>query len=764
MRHTDKFFLIFFVLISFLTSANEATISGYITDDNSGESIFGATIYSKTLKKGTTSNQYGFFSLTLPSDTHDVSISFTGYESYNDTIILNNENITLNVSLTEISFLLNDVIVSADKISSEVDDPQMSSINLSIKNIKTLPTIGGETDIIKVAQLLPGISRGGEGTTSLFVRGGDADQNLILLDEAVVYNIAHLFGFFSVFNPDALKDITILKGSFPAEYGGRLSSVLDIKMKEGNIKKFHGEGGIGLISSRLTLEGPIINDKMSFLISGRRTYINVISDIPYYFYDFNAKLNYKISPKDRIFASAYLGKDVLVFDDSDTSGLSLEEGQNLGFGFSLGNLTSTIRWNHIYNAKLFSNISFISTRFRYDIEGEFLGNSVLVQSKINDLGLKADFDYYLNNQHHIKFGGAIINHQFRPNIINTTGEITEVIRSQKGDRIDNQELALYVQDEIEINPKFKLAVGLRASGALADSVFYTGLEPRVATRYKLNPKSSIKLSYSRMKQYMHRVSNSSVALPTDLWYPVTKNVKPQKSDQIAFGYTRLLSSVNLSITAETYYKWMYNLIEYEEGANLILNNNFEDQLVTGTGDAYGFEFLLKSDEGRISGWIGYTLSWSTRDFDDLNKGNRYFAKYDRRHDFSFVTNTHITKWLDFSLVWVYSTGSRFTAQTGSYFAPNPSTTNLEIVPIYTERNSVQLSPSHRLDANFVINPNRNNSKTKRFKSEWHIGGYNVYNRAQPYQVRITPNGLGSYKYDQPGLFGFIFSVGWNFQF
>lgn len=767
-------FFSFSILLSSISFAqNIATISGYLTDQSSGEALIFANIYIKNTTTGVTTNEYGFYSIDIPPSEEVVLVySYIGYELLEKTVQEATDK-TLNVALSAQGAMLETVEVVAEKVTTEeeeIQSTQMSTVTLPVEEIKTIPNIGGEVDIIKVVQLLPGVTKGGEGSTGMFVRGGDADQNLVLLDEATVYNISHLFGFFSVFNPDAIKDISLIKGAFPGNYGGRLSSVLDIRMKEGNNQQFHGEGGIGLLSSRLTLQGPILKNKASFLLSGRRTYVDQVMKavgiaLPYYFYDFNAKLNYTISDKDRLFFSSYFGDDVLAFDQEDleNNGGGEEEEEDLGlnFGFNLGNFTQTLRWNHIYNPKLFSNFSLIHTSFNYDIEGDFLDNSVLVKSEIRDFGGKFDFTKYQSEKTKYKFGMHLIYHRFRPNIVSASGEITDFIRDRKGVVQGTLESALYGNAEFEVNDKLKTNIGLRLSGANAKNKFYFNVEPRVAATYVMSKRHSFKASYSRMTQYMHLVSSSTVALPTDLWYPVSEGVKPQSSDQIAIAYERYLPKADVKLSVEAYYKWMRNLIEYREGSNLILNDNFENLLLQGKGQAYGLEFLLRRSKGRFNGWLAYSLSWSHRDFDELNGGKRFWAKYDRRHTFSAVLNYNITRRMTFSAVWEYISGARFTPLVAQYLYPNASLSNIEIIPIYTERNKLKLSNTHRLDVNLVFR----NKTSRKFKSEFHIGAYNLYNRAMPFRVSVVlDEETGGLKYEQPGLFGFIPSIAWNFQF
>ncbi len=773
-----KIILSLLLLLFTLNSFGQFVISGTVSDESTGEILPYVTVVIKSTNVGVVTNNYGFYSLTI--DTKYINngktilvYSFVGYDKIEKEVEIK-ENLKLNIKLKSSLIKLKSVEIMADASieKQRIRSTAMSTTTVQTKSVKHLPTIAGETDLIKIMQLLPGVSGGGEGSTSLFVRGGDADQNLVLLDEATVYNLGHLFGFFSVFNTDAISQLTMVKGAFPSNYGGRLSSILDVKMKDGNTNQFHGSGGIGLLSSRLMLEGPIVKNKLSFLVAARRTYIDKVFsainfNLPYYFYDINAKLNYKFSDKDRLFYSFYIGRDVLDIDESklnknnEEDSANINEGSGLNFGFTLGNMTHTLRWNHIYNSQLFSNISVIMTDFDYNISGVMDNNILHINSKIYDVGTKIDFDYFRNNNNHIKYGASYISHNFKPNIVSTSGDISELLKSNKGTPMFTHEFALYALNDHEISPSLRLNFGLRISGAGVKGKLYAGLEPRIAFRYLKNANNSFKISYSRMKQYMHRVSSSTIALPTDLWYPVTKNVKPQIADQIALGYNHLFIKHNITFEVEVFYKNMQNLIEYREGAKLILNNNYEKELLAGTGKAYGAEFLIRKERGRLNGWISYTLSKTTRHFDELNNGKTFPAKYDRRHNISIVLNYEISKrWL-FSAVWVYQTGSKFTAQIGQYLMPNSTMTGVDVVPLYTDRNAVEMAPSHRFDINITLKP----KKKRKFNGEFSFGGYNVYNRAQPYRINIEPNDNGTgYKYQQPGLFGFIPSIAYNFNF
>lgn len=737
-------------------------MSGTVTDAQSGEAILFASVFCQELGIGTVTNDYGYFNLELPLDSAYVTINYLGYKP--KTFLVTTDNVSdLDFSIEKEPNELEAVTIKIDRTPQEEihNSTQMSTVKIPIEDIKYIPSIGGESDVIKVIQLLPGVQKGGEGGTGLYIRGGDVDQNLVLLDEAPVYNIGHLFGFFSVFNQDAIKDMTLYKGAFPSKYGGRLSSILDIRMNDGNMQKFHCRGGVGLLSSRLMVEGPIWKDKGSFMVAGRRTYIDQIfkwvgSFLPYYFYDLNAKLNYKINDKNHFYITSYSGDDLLSFDQRD-----VEEESPFNFGFSLGNLTATARWNRIVNERLFANYSFIYTNFDYNITGRFDENSLRISSAINDYGLKVDYELFKNHNHMFKYGGMAIFHQFRPNIVNTQGEFTEFLESDKGEPLGTLESGVYFQHTYKKDSsKWEFRNGLRFSGANVKNKNYGGIEPRFSAKFAVDSNSNLKFSYSLMRQYMHLVSSSTVALPTDLWYPVTSTVKPQTSHQFASGYSYFINRFKTHVSLETYYKYMSNLTEYREGANLLLNDDFESELLQGNGESYGVEALIKRDHGRWNGWIGYTLSWSRRFFEDLNGGDPYWAKYDRRHNVSVVQNFKISSNWHFGAVWVYSSGSRFTPQTGLYAMPNASLTGIDWIPVYTKRNAVSMSPSHRLDINLVWK----SKETRRFKGEWHFGAYNLYNRATPWRIEVVPDENGGFKYIQPGLFGFIPSIAYNFEF
>ncbi len=754
------------VILTFLSlpALGQKTLSGYVFASSSQEELIGATIYDQNSRQGTSTNVYGFFSFTTYLDTLALRVSSIGYETQYIAIILS-ENTRQNFTLEPASKQLEAVKITGDRflVEEEVQSLDMGVFNLTPKEALTLPTIVGESDILKVAQLMPGITKGGEATTALYVRGGTDDQNLVTLDDATVYNLSHLFGFFSVFNTDALKNVKVIKGGFTADYGGRLSAVMDTRMQEGNREMFEAKGGVGLLTSRLTLDGPLFNKKGTFMIAGRRTYIDQVLgltgiDLPYFFYDLNAKVSYRISERDRIYVSSYFGDDVLKVRESETN--EEEELEELTFGFNLGNFTTSLRWNHIYpNEKLFSNFTLLQTRFKYDIEGDFVDNSLLIRSQIQDIGLKGQWEFFRSPEDRIDFGVDAVVHRFRPNIVNTGGEISDFLRSRPANLIQILEATVYGGRETRLLPKLTAYYGLRLSSAWLRSTAYFGLEPRLNFNYQLRDLVSLKSSYSVMRQYMHRVSSSSVILPTDLWYPVTRDVKPQVAQQWSSGIFIGLPKEKLSFSAEGYLKTSDRLIEYREGARLLLNDNFEEELVTGNGLSYGAEFLVRKRTGRLNGWIAYTLSKSTRTFAELNQGNTFPARFDRRHDISLVGTLDLTERLAFSWVWVYTSGANFTAQTGQYIAPGATTNEVIIVPIYSERNAIRLSPAHRLDLNFIV---RSKPK-KRFQSEWQFSIYNFYNRAAPYRIEVNFNGR-AFQYVQPGIFGFLPSVSYNFNF
>ncbi len=771
----------FFFKLSF--GQDRFTISGYVQEENSGENLIGVSIYDRTSKKGTSSNQYGFYSITLEKGTYEIIYSFIGLNTITKKINLN-KNIRSNISLSEKRILSEEVIITSEKQDKNIESSNMSQAKLEVKNIKKIPVILGEIDVLKSAQLLPGIQSGGEGNSALYVRGGGPDQNLILLDEAVVYNAAHLFGFFSVFNADAIKDIDIIKGGMPAEYGGRLSSVLNISMKDGNNKKYKADGGIGLLSSRLMLQGPVQKNKSSFIVSGRRTYIDVLSKpfMPkdnafsgsgYYFYDLTTKINYRISDKDRLYLSGYFGRDIFNFANSN-NGIAIE--------IPWGNATTSLRWNHLFNDKLFMNASLIFSDYRFEFNIEQQEFELKIFSGINDWNTKVDFLFQPNNRHTIKFGTNYTYHEFTPG--NATGKSGDVVFEP--DEIFKQysnEGALYLSDDFEISHALKIHVGLRYSSFQhsgyirfreylenefnASNENYRHVEPRLSFRHKLNTNSSIKGAYTQNYQYIHLASTSSVSLPTDLWIPSSSGIEPKFSDQYALGYFKNLKDNMYETSIEAYYKEMTNLIEYKEGVLPEDNTNSgsDDAFAFGDGDSYGIELLLKKSKGKTTGWIGYTLSKTTRYFDDVNNGVAFPAKYDRRHDLSITATHKLSEKWTLSSVFVYATGNAITLPTERYMIGE------KIYTEHTSRNGFRMEPYHRLDIGATYTP----TKKKKFQSSWNFSIYNVYSRKNPYFIYFdleVPEGEdgsiqeGNFtpKAYQVSIFPILPSVTWNFNF
>ena len=776
--------LLFFFIILFsnqLIAQEKHTISGFVKDNETGEFLIGATVYIKETFKGVSTNQYGFYSLTVEEGDYTVEYSFLGLQSQQKKVSLKND-LRINISLESSSITTDVVIVESEGASKNVETTNMSQLRVDVKSIKKLPAFMGEVDVLKTIQLLPGVQSSGEGSSGFYVRGGGPDQNLILLDEATVYNASHLFGFFSVFNADAIKDINLVKGGMPAKYGGRLASVLDISMKEGNNKKFQVDGGLGLISSKLTLQGPIKKDTSSFIISGRRTYIDVLVNplindssafkgTGYYFFDLTSKVNYRISDNDRIFLSTYFGRDVFTFRNKDR-----------GFSFDIpwGNATTSARWNHLFNDKLFVNTSVIFSDYNFSFAAEQNDFEFELSSGITDWNTKVDFSYLPNYKHTIKFGTQFIYHTFVPGSVSgRSGEVSfepESIFKQY-----SNEGAIYLSDDMEITEELKIHAGLRYSsfqfgGPITFRNYlkneftqdttnhHRHLEPRLSLRYKLDKKSSFKASYTQNYQYVHLASFSSVSLPTDLWIPSSKLVKPQYGRQFGLGLFRNFFDNKWETSIEAYHKKMNNLIEYKEGVFPEDNSNTDsdDSFTFGSGESYGLEFFIKKRVGKTTGWIGYTISKTDRLFPNLNNGNKFPAKYDRTHDLS-VTATHELndKWV-LSAVFVYATGNTLTPSIDRYVLDGS---------LYTEfgdRNSYRMTPYHRMDISATYTKNKPN---KKFNSSWNFSIYNIYNRANPYFIYFDLEGEGSLsegdlepKAFQISLFPIIPSVAWNFNF
>lgn len=655
---------------------------------------------------------------------------------------------------------LNEVVVNRNTTVQRqmIENTQMGKTEIPVSALLKVPAIAGEADIIKALQLTPGVKKGTEGSIGMYVRGGSNDQNLILLDGAPIYNAGHLLGFFSVFNNATLNNVQLYKSSFPARYGGRLSSVLDVHTKEASLNDHHAQLNIGTISSSGCVQLPVIKDKISLMLAGRRTYIDkVMKNVPYHFHDINTKLFYKINTASRLYLSIYSGRDILKTNNLDRK--NKEEDNRIQTGMNLGNNTASLRWNHMSaSGKTVADFTVYHSAFRYNMSGKMTTNQVSVRSSIRDIGANADFKLSVFNKHKTGIGISIVNHYFNPNIVNSNGPLVERFGNTKGQKIWNNEAAVYINDEFALTNHWQVMTGVRFSGTATSHKTYINPEPRIGLRYKLTDNSAIKTSYARMVQYLHMVSGSSVALPTDLWYPVTANIKPGISDQVSAGYYYYLQDKNISFSAEVYYKWLRNLCEYKEGAMLMLNNNYEKELVTGKGNSYGLELMLSKTSGKLTGWLGYSLSYANRQFDSLNGGKKYFARYDRRHDLSLVLMYDISKSWSIGLTNTYATGTPFTGQTGQYIVPSPGFTGFEAMSAYTGRNELRMSASFRTDADIQYKFNI----TKRIKADAHLSIYNIFNRTQPYAVqRVWDESKETYKYQQKGLFGTITAASLN---
>lgn len=657
---------------------------------------------------------------------------------------------------------LNEVVINAaaGDMQQSIRSTQMGKIDLPLSILAKVPAIAGEPDVIKALQTTPGVKRGSEGSIGMYVRGGGKDENLILMDGAPVYNAGHMLGFFSVFNMQALREVNMYKSSFPAQFGGRLSSVLDIRTRDGDMQHYKGAASLGLISSSATFQGPIIKDKLSFFVTGRRTYADrILRYIPYYFYDVNGKLTYRVNERNRLYLSWYKGNDVMDMQRSgeDSAGAAY----TLKTGMILGNDVASIRWNNRpAHEKYTSDITAYYSGFKYRVDGKMGNNELSMRSAIRDIGLKGDWRWQQAGAHQIRTGFNYGFHHFNPNMVRTEGAALEQFTSRDGKNITNQEMALYIQDEMRLSDRWQVLAGLRLSGATAKDVLYWNPEPRLAARYQINENSSLKGSFARMAQYMQLVSSSSLTLPTDLWYPVTSSVRPGISDQVSAGYYHVLAEAGISLTAEVYYKWMNNLVEYREGALLVLNDDYEKELLHGKGRGYGLELFAARTSGKFTGWIGYSLSFAERNFDSLNNGRKYYARYDRRHDLSVIGMYQLNDRWSFNAVVQYATGSPFTGQQGQYVVPKPDLSGFDILPVYTSRNALRLSSSFRIDFDIQYKF-RLGSK---ISGDAHLSVYNVMNRAQPYRVeRVYSEVKKEFVYQQKGLFGIIPAFAINFN-
>jgi len=765
-----------------LSGQSRFSVSGFVRDSLSQETLIGASLTLKGQGRGINTNAYGFFSLSLPAGEHVLVVSYVGYAPRELSIRLFGD-LRQDVTLQPIGSLSQEIVVSSRKRDANVRDAQMGKIDLPMSKIRSLPVIFGEIDPLKTLQLLPGITTAGEGNSGIYVRGGGPDQNLIMLDDAVVYNTGHLFGFFSVFNGDAIKNTSIFKGGMPAQYGGRLSSVLDISMKDGNMRDFSMEGGIGTIASRFSVQGPLQRDKASFIVSGRRTYIDLLAKpfiskksqfygSGYYFYDMNVKVNWKMTEKDRFYLSGYFGRDVFDFVNSRRS---------FDIDIPWGNTTMTARWNHIFSPRMFSNTTLVYNDYNFSFGAKQNDFQIKLRSGIRDYTLKTDFDFYPVTGHRIKYGGQFTFHRFTPSVVSGRQDTT-VFSPNNAQLKYAAETAVYLQDDWDLGERLKLNAGIRWSsftqvgpyrryatdvaGNRTDSNTYArlepvrtyhGLEPRLTARYSLGEISSLKASAARNFQYIHLVSNSGTTLPTDVWVPSTYRVRPQISWQYALGYYQNLREDMYETSVEVYYKTMDNQIEYREGYTPSTRDT-EEEFVFGKGWSYGAEFLVDKRRGRLTGWIGYTLAWTWRKFPDLNLGNRFPAKYDRRHDLSVVGVYELSKRWKLSGSFVYATGNATTLPERFYIIEGVLTQE------YSNINQYRLKPYHRLDLSATLIPQRKNPK--KWKGEWVFSVYNTYSRLNPYFLFFEQTGSpfeGNLKVQakQVSLFPVIPSVTWN---
>jgi hypothetical protein len=769
------FFLVTFVsLIPNAKAQKRYTIDGIVKDVATGETLIGASVRLKEIQQnGAATNGYGFFSVTAPEGDYTVVISYIGYETLSQPIKLN-KNSQLSILLTS-NNTLQEISVSSNQHKNEnVDNPQMGVDRLDLSQVNNVPVIFGEKDILKAIQLLPGVKSTGDGNTGFYVRGGGADQNLILLDEATVYNASHLFGFFSTFNSDAIKDVSLYKGGMPAQYGGRLSSVLDIKMLDGNDKNYTVQGGIGLISSRIKIEGPIVANKSSFMISARRTYADLFLKLSpdsatrgasLYFYDLNAKFHYRFDDKNTLYASGYFGKDVLGLKDN--------------FETNWGNQTATLRLNHIFNNKLFLNTSLIYSDYNFIVQSFSSNNDFKVTSKIRDFNLKEDFQYFLSDQNTISFGINATHHAISPGDISSSSQ--SEVNAQTIQTRNGLESTAYISDDWKVSSKLNFLYGLRLSmfSLLGPGTFntynssdeltssanyssgqvvqtYINPEPRFSVSYKLNDQNSLKASYNRNTQNIHLISNSTASSPTDLYVMSSNNIKPGISDQVAVGFFKNSVNNQYEFSSELYYKSLQNQIDYKNGAQLVANQDVESQLVYGRGRAYGLELFFKKRYGKLNGWIGYTLSKTENQFDAVNNGNYFAATQDRTHDISIVGIYKLTGRWTLSATFVYGTGNAVTYPHGKYNVGGLTTF------YYSDRNGDRLPPYSRLDLGATLE----GKPHKRFHSSWTFGLYNAYDRKNPYTVTFQddPNDHSRTQAIKTSLFGRIPSVTYNFTY
>jgi len=795
------FLFLFLSLLFVQVEAQKHIVSGYVTDAESGERLIGANVYDKNSLGGCISNNYGFYSLSHEEGPLELLVSYIGYEQLSINIYLAGDT-SVNWDLSLSSREIEEVTVVGSS-QSKVENTQMSMIDIPIAKLQKIPVLFGEADVLKVIQLLPGVQSGTEGSTGIYVRGGGPDQNLFLLDGVPVYNASHLFGFFSVFNPDAVKAVQLYKGGFPARYGERLSSVVDIRMKDGNMKKYQGSFSVGLIASKFSLEGPIIKDKTSFIISGRRTYADLLarpfialanSDMEgnftggYYFYDLNTKINHKFSDRSRLFLSAYMGKDLAYgrdkYEDKNQVGLGDRYRYTDEFGLGWGNIIAALRWNYVLTNRLFSNTTITYSRYIFDVHSESKSKNLSTRetnldffkyfSGIEDVTAKIDFDYYPSTRHSVKFGSSYTYHNFKPGIIrfkiDYEEESTGIDTTFGNDKISANEVVAYIEDNITLTSWLKVNAGLHFAMFSVQNTNYASLQPRISMRALAGDNLSFKASYSRMAQFVHLLTTSNISLPTDLWLPVTSKFEPPVSDQIALGTSFKLPK-ELDGSFEVFYKTMDNLLEYKEGASFLgTGSSWETKVEKGRGWAYGGELLIEKTLGKTTGWIGYTLAWTNRQFENLNFGRVFPAKYDRRHDVSIVLTHEFSDRFDIGLTWVYGTGNATTLGIMNYPPPGiPGYSNYYFYSDLTEyegRNNYRSPSYHRLDAGL------NFHKVKKHGVRtWNISVYNAYNRKNPFFIDwdyddayIGGNYYRKKVLKQYSLFPIIPSISYSYRF
>ncbi len=794
------FILLGLFFVSLAVSAQRRTISGYVMDAESKETLIGATVVDERSGKGCVSNSYGFYTLTLNPGDVNLQVSYVGYSQQQHGFTLTSDT-TLSVSLST-NIQLNEVVVEASRGTVSARSSQMSVVELPVQQIKSIPTLFGEADVLKAIQLLPGVQNGSEGSAGMYVRGGGPDENLLLLDGVPVYNVNHMLGFFSVFNPDALKNVTLYKGSFPARFGGRLSSVVDIRMKEGDMRKYHGNVSIGLISSKLDLEGPIIKDKLSFNVSFRRSYSDVLMKpalwiarmqdpevgrlrAGYYFYDLNAKINWKISDKDRLYLSFYSGDDGIYFNRKfkEKSNSHYESSSTEKLRWRWGNKVTALRWNRVLSQKLFMDASANYTQYRHNLgmsmiesykdfqDNTALNNefSMAYRSGIHDLTGKVDFDYMPPPNHEIRFGGNYTFHRFRPDV-QSLKITSDNLQNHSFDTVAGSpsvsahETALYAEDNMTLGEIFQVNAGLHYSTFTVENRFYHSLQPRLSLSTMLASNMSIKTGYAYMNQYVHLLSNSSLSLPTDLWVPVTAKIEPMKAHQVSLGCFYEISEW-LDVSVEGYYKVMDNLLEYKDGASFFgSSEHWDEKVCMGKGKAYGVELLLQRSFGRTTGWIGYTWAHAKRKFDregqTINEGKEFPAKYDRRHDVSITVQHKFSERFDLSGTWVFSTGNCGTL--GLQYYEGLAGGNYTPTIAALERNNYRLGNYHRLDLSMNFH-----RKYKHATGTWNVSVYNAYNHNNPFLVFVDyydKDGKETKVLKQASIFPIIPSVSYSYKF